>query len=177
MRNEILAKKLILRQGGGNISSLTSGYYELVDLLLYSPFTKRYELLRATYDKRTGDYYTAPWRFRNFVESYGNPGLNLNFYSEGRVFADFSEYNAESILMAYGYSAAEGVMSEEQRQEILAEIVDLGILSPGRVARFMNFFIRTHPGIRYTSARQKWENDLRFIDNYRVDRNRFLIAK
>lgn len=177
MRNEILAKKLILRQGGGNISSLTSGYYELVDLLLYSPFTKRYELLRATYDKRTDDYYTAPWRFRNFVESYGNPGLNLNFYSEGRVFADFSEYNAESILMVYGYSAAEGVMSEEQRQEILAEIVDLGILSPGRVARFMNFFIRTHPGIRYTSARQKWENDLRFIDNYRVDRNRFLIAK
>jgi len=177
LRNTILAERIVLRQNGGNTSSLTSGYYELVDLLLYSPFTKRYELLRATHDKRTGAYYTAPWRFRNFVESYGNPGLNLNFYSEGRVLSDFSEYNAESLLMIYGYSAAEGVMSERQRQEILAEIVDLGILTPGRVAGFMNFFIRTHPGVRYISARQKWENDLRFIDSYRVDRNRFLIAK
>lgn len=174
IENTIIPNRLLLRQGGGNSSSLKNRFLSIKQLLLYSPFNRRYETIQVTFDSRSNEYFTAPFRFRRFVEDYGNPGIKLDFFSNGGRTTSFSDYNAESILASYGYSVANGTQSESKRQELLAEIVDLGILTPKRVSGFLSFFLRTHSSDKYVYARQKWGADKIFIENYKINKERFL---
>lgn len=91
---------------------------------------------------------------------------------------DFDELNSESVLKCYGYSVskAEG-LSTGERQELLAEIVDLEILTVKKVVTLLDFFIQTHAAPKYIEARFKWESDKKYIQGYNVNPQRFLIAR
>ena len=80
--------------------------------------------------------------------------------------------------MGYGYNVSEAnKLSERERREMLAEIVDLGILTVHQIVNLLDFNCRLHCGDRYYLARAKWEGDKDFIANYRVNPDRFLIAQ
>ena len=79
--------------------------------------------------------------------------------------------------MGYGYSVSKANnLSERERHEILAEIVDLGILKVNQIVNLLDFNCRLHSGEQYYWARRKWEIDKAFIENYKVNPNRFLIV-
>lgn len=174
----VLPTQLMIKTDGGYYSSALNRKSELVDLLAYSPFSQRYELMRATYNKGLGYCYADIGIFRSFVRKYGNPGLAIDFDSPSSN--SFSRYDlrSESVLMGYGYSVSEANgLSDRERQEILAEIVDLEILTVHQIVGLLNFFSTLHSGTRYALARSKWERDRIFIENYKVNPNRFLIAR
>lgn len=171
----------MIKADGGYYTSTLDRKSELVDLLAYSPFSQRYELMRATYNKGLDYCYADLSIFRSFVQKYGNPGLAIDFdssSSNGFFRSDLrSDLRSESVLMGYGYNVSEANgLSDRERREILAEIVDLEILTVHQIVGLLNFFSTLHSGTRYALSRSKWERDRTFIENYKVNPNRFMIA-
>ena len=68
-------------------------------------------------------------------------------------------------------------INKKQRQDILVDIIDLGILEVHKIVRYLNFFIKSHAAECYADARIKWEEDRKFVENYKVNPNRFMIGK
>ena len=145
---------------------------------MYSPFTERYEIVRATYDKKENLCYTDIGLFRKFINTYGSPLKTLDFYPYVPGAFDYHKLRSESILMCYGYNVSEtNNLSDKERHELLAEIVDLEILTVSQVISRLKFFCRLHRNESYQLARLKWESDINYIENYKVKPERFFTAQ
>lgn len=176
----IVPKTLFIQPDGGYASSIKNRNYEIVDLLLYSPKTQCYEIIKATYSSLNEICYSDIWLYRTFVKEYGRPDAKLDFIKSGFSLSTgtWDELSEESILKSYGYNvAADNGLSSRQRQELLAEIVDLDILSVAEVVRRLKFFIDSHPSDKDVIPRAKWTEDWEFIKRYKVNPERFFIAK
>lgn len=175
---ELKPTEMRIKTGGGYSTSIKNNHDEVVDVLLFSPYTQRYEMARATLDHANNKCYMDIGIFRSFVKEYGNPGLSLSFDERSSIGLTFDELRAESILHAYGYSVSESdALTETERRELLAEIVDLELLSIPYVVRLLDFFIKTHISDKYYLARDKWTRDLKFISDYKINTKRFLIMR
>lgn len=174
-RNGLQAMKpecIMIKEDGGYRSSVKNSFFELVDLLFYSPFSQRYEIVQATYNKPEDHYFIDIGIYRKFLNDYGKPPVRL--MREDRA---FEKLNEESLLKIYGYTVAQkDDLPSAKRQAILAEIVDIQLLTVSRVVNHLNFCISSHSQEKDIFARAKWREDLRFIENYKVNPNRFLIA-
>ena len=176
--NHILPAQLTIKADGGYASSVRNRNREVVDLLIYSPLTQRYELMRGTYDKKQDYCYTDIGIFRRYVREYGNPRASIDFAPAIPCRTNNYDLRSESVLMGYGYNVSEAnQLSDRERHEILAEIVDLEILTVHQIVNLIDFNCRLHCSERYYLARSKWMSDKNFIENYRVNPNRFLIAQ
>lgn len=177
---KFLPTYLTIQSGGGLYDKSRAGHLEVVDMLVYSPFSQRYELIKATYDKCDEYCYMDISVYRRFVKDHGKPDLQLDFerYYGDRCFKDFDELKNQSILKVFGYSVKKGDnLSPQHRQRILAEIIDLELLTVKGVISLLDFFISTHNNDKYSDARRKWEADKKFVAEYKVNPQRFLIAK
>lgn len=176
----LLPYELGIQKDGGFASSVKDANDEIVDLLIFSPFTNRYELLTATVKKQEACCYTDISNYRDFVHSFGNPGLLLFFDSSTHTGKStfFNNLNPESVLRGYGYtvSGADNYPAE-YRQELLAEIVDLSILPVYKIVQYLEFFIQSHSAPIHSMARSKWREDLEFIKQYNINPSRFLIVQ
>jgi len=170
--------ELNIQTGGGYYSVLKNNRSEIVDLLLYSSLSQRYEIIRATHEKKTDYCYTDIGLFRQFVREHGNPKTILSFDQPMRGSLNSFDLRSESILMGYGYSVSKANdLTSAERQEILAEIVDLEILEIRKILDLLDFFCRFHAGEKDFYARLKWEEDRNFIETYKANPSRFLIAQ
>ncbi|MCD7776320.1 MAG: hypothetical protein LUH54_02985 [Firmicutes bacterium] len=175
---------LEIKNGGGHYSS-TQGVdsCEIVDLLLYSPFTKRFEIICATLNIDVEYCYTDISRYREFVNRYGKPDVdpNLGQYTKRNNLwypMSFDNLNTESFLRAYGYNVSAAYnISTMSRQKMLAEIMDLELFPQGKIISFLDWLIRTRTQERYEIALSKWIEDKKFVENYRLNPKRFMIAK
>ena len=175
---------LYIKKDGGYRSSVLNSNFEIVDTLLYSYKTKMYEIIHSTYDKELESCFVDIRIFRQYVSEYGKPCVDLSFDYNNRIndganhSENWNNLNEESILKGYGYNVSRAEdLSDRQREEILAEIVDLEILTVSRIVGFLSFFIQTHPQEMYFEARNKWNSDRDFIQNYCINSQRFLIAQ
>lgn len=175
---ELKPSEMRIKAGGGYSSSIKNNHYEIVDVLLFSPFTQRYEMARATLNLADRECFMDIGIFRSFVKEYGNPGLHLSFDESSSFGLSFDELRAESILHAYGYSVSESdALAETERRELLTEIVDLELLTIPYIVHLLDFFIRTHTSDKYYNARDKWKRDMKYISDYKINTQRFLIVK
>lgn len=90
---------------------------------------------------------------------------------------NFSDYNMNdhSVLNIYGYNVnAIENLSDEQRHEILASLVDRNILGKSRIASYLAYFIRLNEGKKkdFSDAINKWNSDRDFILDYKVGSRR-----
>ncbi len=172
----IMQKEIIIRKGGG-YHQASNHVAEVVSVLLFSPYTNRLELAKASYDKTLNEYYMDLTKLREFVDHYGNPGLPIRFVCDNPD-SFHSGLREESILKEYGYSVSQtdGLLPSERRS-ILTELVDLNITTISNIVKLLCFFIDSHPGDKYYYAREKWEDDKQFISGYKADPNRFVIGE
>ncbi len=79
----------------------------------------------------------------------------------------FSEFDLESMLHQYGYNVVEGELTEDERHELLAMLLDTGKMTNfeicSRIEQNLNLF-QGRPG--YESAAAKWSDDLLFLETY-----------
>ncbi|MCD7944195.1 MAG: hypothetical protein LUH43_04825 [Clostridia bacterium] len=175
---------LQIGKNGGSYSSLKDGNScEIVDLLLYSPYEKIYKTISATFNKDEGYCYTDICRYRDFVRRYGNPGVIPNFDECTKDNSEwcrryFDELDPESFLHSYGYNvSATSNISTKIRQDILAEIMDLELLPQNKIISFLDWLIGSRTQDKNEIARSKWIEDKSFVENYRLNPERFLIAR
>lgn len=172
---DYIMKELNISKGGGLYSNFDNS--EIVDVLLYSPYTNRYEIIKASYDKSFNFYYVDMSIFKRFIRKFGNPGIPIKVYNDSN-FNEFANLKEESILHAFGYSVSKSDnLSDLQRQKIIADVLDLELMTTIEIVNLLEFLISSHNNIKYLSAKTKWERDLKFISNYKINPERFIIAK
>lgn len=172
--NRLKITKIVLRKGGGIYQGIKEEGIELVDVLMYSPFTGCLEIAHASYDPKRALYYMDINVFRDFVAQYGNPGVTIAAYHKGKT--DFLSMRDESILHAYGYKVGKSGLSDRERQVLLAEVLDLGIMTLSGILSLLNLNISTHPEGKYPEANADWETDKRFVMEYKINPERFVVA-
>ena len=168
-----IINELNISAGGGLHSS--SNNTEIVDVLLYSPYTKRYEIIKSSYDKFFDSYYVDMSIFKRFIKQFGNPGIPVKVCGNSKL-NGFSNLKEESILHAFGYTVSTNDnLSDLQRQKIIADVLDLGLMSTAEIVNLLEFLISSHNNIKYLSAKTKWERDLKFTSNYKINPERFVV--
>lgn len=170
-------KHLRIKDGGGFVTHIDNRSQEIVDILLYSPYTDNYEIIKATYDSNEGELYTDICLYKKFVEEYGNPEIELYATENGKRFDNFENANSESLLKIYGYSVNQKEnLSNKEREKILADVMDLNLIDQKRLLGFLTWIRSVHSSDKYFDARIKWANDINFVSNYKVNTDRFFIA-
>lgn len=176
MPETLIPSFITIKTDGGYSTSIKNRNSELIDLLLYSPYNDIYECVHATHNKEEDICYMDISIYRSFIKKFGNPGLWLDFPMA--TSARIGELNEESILRGYGYSVAKNEnLSSVERKELLAELVDLEILTVAKIAHHLDFCINLHTALQYTDAVSKWISDKTFIENYKVNPERFMLSK
>lgn len=72
-----------------------------------------------------------------------------------------------SRLRAYGYTVAEGVLSDKDRQRLLGTIIDKGFMKKEELIRDLEFKISYNGASKKNAkALEKWKNDVIFVSQY-----------
>lgn len=80
-------------------------------------------------------------------------------------------YKSQSILALKGYTVqANSELSKSDRQNILKECIDSGIVQIHDVLQFLNWLVRSRePLPKYSNAISKWKDDIAFVQNYKKE--------
>lgn len=86
----------------------------------------------------------------------------------------FADLNKESLLKRYGYSVSQqDGLKDSERQSILSHVIELSsfdetgtIWNREKIIWFLEHQIEMHPQSCYEKAREKWERDLNFLEDY-----------
>ena len=174
----IIPTYIVIKKDGGWKESQDCNN-EVIRLLLYSPFTDRYEEIKATHNKLEDYCYTDIGNFRRFIRKFGNPKIGIELYADKEYssYVSWDNLRVKSILMMYGYSVNQkDSLSDDYRRMILSEIIDLDILKASTICKYLEYFINSHPSDKDAIACDKWRADKEFVENYRYNPKRFLIA-
>lgn len=173
--DSLIIKNLIIGKNEGLLSA--SNKKKTFDILLYSPYNDRYEIIKAFYDSEYNFYYVDMALFKSFLNIYGNPGIPVKVLSE-KNFGSLNYIKDESILRAYGYSVSQNEnLTDSKRQEIIADVLDLGLMKSKEILALLNFLINSHKDSKYDSAKIKWKKDAEFTMNYKINPQRFITAE
>ncbi len=98
---------------------------------------------------------------------------------KGRAYRSFSDLSEESILHKLGYNVnAADNLSDAVRQDILASAVDFNLITRREVIDFLTWMINTRSNNdRMQTAIGKWETDLRFISDYKLNSREYVKVK
>ena len=102
--------------------------------------------------------------FKAFKKEYGR--LVIKMYEDGNE-CTYNHFAGESDLHAFGYNVVAGVLSKEERQEILKTVYDCGYLSYFEIcAHIENMIHLFETRETHMVAVQKWRSDLQFLNEY-----------
>lgn len=87
--------------------------------------------------------------------------------------------NSESILHKVGYNVSDKEnLSQEERRNILKNIIESGLLTRSQVSSHLDYLIRRSKGQkRLRRAIEKWTSDRKFISELKLNLNSVEITK
>lgn len=83
------------------------------------------------------------------------------------------EYTNDTILSRYGYTAKENALTKKERQFILSYIIENKIADKSELKSILSTFIKLR-GDRCYKAEPIWREDLKFLNEYNSNNNRFI---
>ena len=133
--------------------------------------------VNVNYCPQCRKYFIGAGEYQHYRNLLGPVVGNFKFvgFPKGDGFESLA---AESPLMLCGYNVREGRNGEEgltpsERHTILAAIIEFGILSKPVVINYLNSFIsRNRNNPRMWLAVDKWEDDLEWVRQYNMNKQR-----
>ena len=146
---------------------------EPVTALFYYPGSAGPAEMTVFYSTSTDEYFVNQEVYNLFRKKHGLPFVALKM-AKGEKFPTNPDMAEESILHMYGYnvSSSEG-MTESERQNILARLVDYGIASKGKIENHLEIMIflgEQNP--KMANAVEKWRQDILFVNTYKIEDQR-----
>jgi hypothetical protein len=81
------------------------------------------------------------------------------------------EFNEQSELSRYGYSANEKSPPAEERHKLLAWLIDDGLIEIHTIVHILSGFLH-YRSEKCPYAKLKWQEDLEFVNNYKIGKRR-----
>ncbi len=148
----------------------------LVEALAFFPQQNMLMPIRVTYDQERGIFVIDQRLLRRYAEQYG---LMLCKYGTlSKRGNNLLELRDESLLHQFGYNVNQtDNLSSEERQEILSMVMEAGIMAPYEIIRLLEFLIsRNGNMIGNELAKWKWERDVEYVYNYKIEPKGFVIG-
>lgn len=126
-------------------------------------------ILNINYCLDCRKFFISLSEYEAYREKY--PGLLAKFVFVTEKGYDYNVQRSEySLLSLNGYSARENGLSEKERQEILAAIIDNGIMEKFQVIDHLSLLINTNGRKSHMEAAViKWSADIDFVRNYNME--------
>lgn len=125
----------------------------------------KYIYLNVNYCKDCKQFFVSYSEYLHYRSMYGILIAKIVMISNGEYSSDIDYLATESPLKLCGYSVsqAEG-LTEQARQDLLRELIQLDIIKKTEVIRYLSWFIQMN-GQKYGNeiARSKWESDLDYV--------------
>ena len=146
---------------------------EPVTALFFYPGSPSPAGMTVYYSPRDNTYFVNQETYNVFMRHYGLPYVLLN-PAPGEPFPTESGMAEESILHIYGYNvSAADDLTDRERQDILARLLDYGIVTSVQVLGLLE--VLTFLGARnrmMANAVEKWRRDLAFVNTYKLSDQR-----
>ncbi len=122
-----------------------------------------------------GQYFVSLVTLKHHKKLYD--GLLMECRTDSDIDAsNFSWFNfaADTVLSRCGYTVKEGV-SQEYRHAVLSYLLDSGKTSKGEIIENISNSVRLRKNqLRYQGACNRWEEDIKFVSDYKIDSQRFV---
>lgn len=111
------------------------------------------------------------WEY--YTKFYGNMIADFRWVNKSGEFQDKLDLDLEhnrSLLYLCGYNVNASIgLQASERQKILKQIMDKGVLEKHEVINYLNYFITTNGNIQnHELARAKWKEDLAYVRDYNL---------
>ena len=151
---------------------------ESVTALIYCTRSEQPVRMSIHYCRKCDRYYINAQSYQQYAEKYGLPMLRVTTWKNHFGNGDYSEWNKESELAAYGYSAGENSGAiDSDRQRLLADLVDSGLMTKSEIVQWIEFLIRTRKNLDSLIVQKRRKDDLEFLNQYHINEQRFVWAK
>lgn len=146
----------------------------MITVFVRNYWTHKLNPFNVYYAEKRDIYFINKSSYDLYREKYGLPFLKL-------IPGEYSEINydlrPESQLHIYGYSLEYG-NTKARRQEVLAFLIDSGLMKKNQIQNHIEWLINTHHNsLNYTNACDKWKDDLLFVNEYNIDVQKKILAK
>lgn len=135
--------------------------------------------MNIAYCRQCKKYYITSTSFNLYAAKYGMPLIQIAIAQTQETSSVYTQWQDESVLHFVGYNVnAVNNLSAAERQRILAEALNAGLVTKLQTITFLEGLIRrnrTKENLRY--AVSKWKNDLQFVLDYQVERQRHVYGK
>ena len=157
--------------------------YEMVTALVYCANREEPVYIDVYYSRRQNRYFINEESYRLYRTRYGLPYVHLvpGEYSGDMDYGNLRQY---SELNLYGYSVAKSAdMTTGARQRLLQQLMDNGLMSKHQIVNHLEWLIHRQSGrVMMEDACDCWREDLRFVNNYKIQnqrkiRGRFVYGK
>lgn len=112
-------------------------------------------------------YFMNYESFKSYQKMYGALDVELDFDSSVPDINEWEEFADDSVLSRHGYSVRAGV-HRTTRQQALSRILNDGIATKHEIIKLLTQFIRRNKN-RFPDACRRWEEDILFVNQYRID--------
>ena len=131
--------------------------------------------INVNYCENCKRFYIHKIDFDRYCDRYGIilGSISLDYMGFPKQQGQFN-LAAESPLHFCGYTVnQQDNYTESERHKILASIMNHGIMKKPEIINYLHFYINTQgSNKRKALAVSKWEDDLDFVTNYRLDKQR-----
>lgn len=151
-------------------NSCTAKKHMVDSVTLYTEnlLSKKEIKVNAYYCQKCNRYFVNYEAIEGLTKRKILPALRYSIVDE-----TWGTLNPISELMMYGYNVKEGVLSTAERHMILAGIIDAGLMRKHQiVANIQSKIDYNGKQKRNASAKQKWEEDIDFVNHYIVGNSR-----
>lgn len=142
--------------------------------------TNRYVGLNAAYCYTCDKYYVLNTVLKELHLQGSIPKYIFSSEDTGDQ-SRVNNYELESILAANGYTVAKNSgLSDFQRQQILENIIDMGIMTRNEIIYHLEGLIELRKLQRYkdfSEAIDKWKSDIRYVINYHTPDQREVVGE
>ncbi len=140
--------------------------YEPVTALFYCAGSSEPAEMTVYYSPDEDEYYIDISSYELFREKYGLPYVTLK-NKTGESFSSYSFLADKSELFMYGYNVKQDGPGTQERQRLIANLIDCGLMSKKKIHDYLSLFIlRSESKPSMINAVAKWKEDLVFLDSY-----------
>lgn len=150
---------------------------EPVTAFINFPSIKQVMPIVVYYYARADIYFINETTYYEYVKQYGIPYLK-----PVPTFSDYEstfDWRKNSELSIYGYTVSKSSgKTIKERQSLLAQLMDAGIMSKTSIMNHLEFLINLHSYDKtWDDAREAWRRDLVFTRDYKINTHRIIWGK
>lgn len=130
-------------------------------------------IMNVQYCKTCGKYMIDERSFKNYISKGMIPALKIVDNRPVEMTVSGIAFKENSVLSLYGYNVQEGKLKDNERRKILVFILENGIADKSEIKQLLNQFIEINgKQSRNKSAAIKWNEDLMFVNDYKINSQR-----